>query len=148
MNQWKGQLEALVLAFPCLQELTVGSKLSSMAAQQLGVLAGAKQLHVLHLPYGQALHDRSLLVRGTSYGLSSCPAQCTSTAKSEHTHMFCQPSFISPDAQANHLHAICAGYTRCYMFIKQQPQLGNLRVTARCCLHAPQACMPQAAAGM
>jgi hypothetical protein len=61
--QWKGQLEALAAAFPCLHELTVNSRLSSMAAQQLGALAAAKQLHVLNIPHGQALQDRSLLVR-------------------------------------------------------------------------------------
>lgn len=49
-------------AFPCLQELTIGSRLSSVAAQQLGVLAAAKQLQVLNIPYAQALQDRSLLV--------------------------------------------------------------------------------------
>jgi hypothetical protein len=60
--QWKGQLEAMLQAFPCLQELTISSRLSSVAAQQLGVLATAKQLQVLNIPHAQALQDRSLLV--------------------------------------------------------------------------------------
>lgn len=60
--QWKSQLEAMLQAFPCLRELTISSRLSSVAAQQLGVLATAKQLHVLNIPHAQALQDRSLLV--------------------------------------------------------------------------------------
>ncbi|WIA38522.1 hypothetical protein OEZ86_001843 [Tetradesmus obliquus] len=60
VTKWRGQLEAMVLALPCLQELTIGSKLSSVGAQQLGVLASAHQLRCLHIPYGQALQDRSL----------------------------------------------------------------------------------------
>lgn len=63
--QWTGQLEAMLQAFPCLQQLTISSKLSSVAAQQLGVLATAKQLQVLNIPQAQALQDRSLLVSMT-----------------------------------------------------------------------------------
>lgn len=59
--QWKGQLEAMLQAFPCLQELTIVSRLSSVAAQQLGVLTAAKQLQALNIPQAQALQDRSLL---------------------------------------------------------------------------------------
>jgi hypothetical protein len=75
----------MVLALPCLQELTIGSKLSSVGAQQLGVLAGAHQLRCIHIPYGQALQDRSLQVRGrgdqqqcgavAEFWLRSCTAQ-------------------------------------------------------------------------
>jgi hypothetical protein len=70
--QWKGQLEAMLQAFPCLHELTISSRLSSVAAQQLGVLASAKQLQVLNIPQGQALQDRSLLVSVARLGRSRC----------------------------------------------------------------------------
>jgi hypothetical protein len=62
----------MLQAFPCLQELTISSRLSSVAAQQLGVLATAKQLQVLNIPHAQALQDRSLLV-------SPCNSQPCST---------------------------------------------------------------------
>lgn len=62
VTKWKAQLETMVLAMPCLQHLTIGSKLSSVGAQQLGVLAGALQLRAINIPYGQALQDRSLQV--------------------------------------------------------------------------------------
>jgi hypothetical protein len=62
VTKWRTQLETMVLALPCLQELTIGSKLSTVGAQQLGVLAGAHQLRCIHIPYGQALQDRSLQV--------------------------------------------------------------------------------------
>lgn len=63
VTKWREQLQTMVLALPCLQELTISSKLSSVGAQQLGVLAGARQLRCIHIPYGQALQDRSLQVR-------------------------------------------------------------------------------------
>eukprot|EP00882_Tetradesmus_deserticola_P017301 GHRQ01018532.1.p1 GENE.GHRQ01018532.1~~GHRQ01018532.1.p1 ORF type:complete len:188 (+),score=18.19 GHRQ01018532.1:1119-1682(+) len=62
VTEWRAQLETMVLALPCLQELTIGSKLSSVGAQQLGVLSGAHQLRCLHIPYGHALQDRSMQV--------------------------------------------------------------------------------------
>lgn len=76
--QWKGQLEAMLQAFPCLQQLTISSRLSSVAAQQLGVLATAKQLQVLNIPHAQALQDRSLLVSTTAAGVLAAEAADTS----------------------------------------------------------------------
>ncbi|KAF8061950.1 AMY1.2 [Scenedesmus sp. PABB004] len=60
VSAWKGQLELMALALPCLQELTIGGRLSAVGAQQLGALAAARQLRALHIPHGQALQDRSL----------------------------------------------------------------------------------------
>eukprot|EP00878_Enallax_costatus_P009699 GHUV01010131.1.p1 GENE.GHUV01010131.1~~GHUV01010131.1.p1 ORF type:complete len:188 (+),score=37.56 GHUV01010131.1:1603-2166(+) len=63
VTKWKLQLEAMVAALPCLQEVTIGSKLSAVGAQQLSVLAAAEQLRVLNIPQGHAVQDRSLMVR-------------------------------------------------------------------------------------
>lgn len=92
--QWKGQLEAMLQAFPCLQELTIVSRLSSVAAQQLGVLTAAKQLQSLHIPQAQALQDRSLLVswsfvlctlHASLHVLTSTPWCCQGQQLSPHT---------------------------------------------------------------
>lgn len=64
--KWKRQLEAMVAALPCLQEVTVGSKISAVGAQQLNVLAAAPQLRILNIPQAQALQDRSLMVSSSS----------------------------------------------------------------------------------
>lgn len=62
VTKWKCQLESMVMALPCLQQITIGSKLSAVGAQQLSVLAAADQLRTLNIPQGHALQDRSLMV--------------------------------------------------------------------------------------
>lgn len=57
----------MTYSMPCLKEVTVGSKLSDVAAQQLSVLSAAKHLRVLVIPQGQSLRDRSLMVSGADY---------------------------------------------------------------------------------
>lgn len=63
VTRWRAQLDSIVASLPCLRELTVGSKLSDVGAQQLAVLRGASQLRCLRVPHGGALRDRSMQVR-------------------------------------------------------------------------------------
>ncbi|GBF99875.1 hypothetical protein Rsub_12671 [Raphidocelis subcapitata] len=60
VTRWRAQLDTMLASLPCLRELTVGSRLSDVGAQQLSVLAGAGQLRVLRIPHGHALRDRSI----------------------------------------------------------------------------------------
>jgi hypothetical protein len=124
VSQWRCQLEALVHAFPCLHELTVGSRVSSMAAQQLGVLAGAQQLRVLNLPHAQALQDRSLLV-----SMSTHPACATQQPPDACARLDTHTRNVLP-------HARCA----CRRCSRWHPACGSCACTerpasasARCC---------------
>jgi hypothetical protein len=63
VTRWRAQLDSMVVSLPCLQALTVGSKLSDVGAQQLAVLAGVSQLRALRIPHGHSLRDRSIQVR-------------------------------------------------------------------------------------
>ncbi|KIY97766.1 hypothetical protein MNEG_10195 [Monoraphidium neglectum] len=60
VTRWRAQLEAMVASLPCLRELTVGSRLSDVGAQQLAALAGVPQLRMLRIPHGHALRDRGV----------------------------------------------------------------------------------------
>jgi len=70
VTRWRAQLDSMVVSLPCLRELTVGSKLSDVGAQQLAGLAGVPQLRCLRIPHGHSLRDRSIQVRRCSCGCS------------------------------------------------------------------------------
>jgi hypothetical protein len=73
VTRWRAQLEAMVASLPCLRELTVGSRLSDVGAQQLAALAGVPQLRMLRIPHGHALRDRGVQVRTC---LCACAHAC------------------------------------------------------------------------
>ena len=67
VGKWKAQLSCMVRSLPCLRELTIRSRLSDVAAQQLLILAAATQLRSLKIPHGQDLRDKSLQVGWESF---------------------------------------------------------------------------------